>query len=74
MEELFNCVGFDWDEGNIQKNWHKHKVTPSECEEVFFNQPLVVEERSLSIFFSPQKTVKKTSSESEVVSAQDKNT
>lgn len=37
------------------------------------DQPLVVEERSLSIFFSPQKTVKKTSSESEVVSAQDKN-
>lgn len=36
------------------------------------DQPLVVEERSLSIFFSPQKAAKKT--QSEVVSAQAKDT
>lgn len=24
------------------KNWHRHKVTWWECEEVFFNQPLYV--------------------------------
>jgi len=33
--------GFDWDEGNIEKNWIAHKVTPQEAEQVFFNIPLV---------------------------------
>jgi hypothetical protein len=40
---LYECIGFDWNEANITKNWLKHKVTPSECEQVFFNQPLVVQ-------------------------------
>ena len=39
---LADCTGFDWDEGNADKNWKKHRVTASECEQVFFNQPLVV--------------------------------
>ncbi len=40
---IFNSVsGFDWDEGNLTKNWEKHGVTPFECEEVFFNEPLIV--------------------------------
>lgn len=26
---------FEWDKGNIDKNWKKHRVTPEECEEVF---------------------------------------
>jgi uncharacterized DUF497 family protein len=34
--------GFDWDEANLAKNWHKHRVSPWECEQVFFNVPLVV--------------------------------
>ena len=34
-------TGFDWDKGNIDKNWQKHGVTPPECEDVFFNQPLI---------------------------------
>jgi hypothetical protein len=42
-KHLSNCTGFDWDEGNTSKNWLNHKVTPTECEQVFFNQPLVVE-------------------------------
>jgi uncharacterized DUF497 family protein len=42
-KHLDNCIGFDWDEGNTSKNWLKHKVTPSECEQIFFNQPLVVQ-------------------------------
>lgn len=37
-----DCIGFDWDSGNVNKNWIKHQVTPSECEETFFNQPLVI--------------------------------
>lgn len=42
LDPVADCVGFDWDEGNIGKNWLKHHVTDWECEEVFFNQPLVV--------------------------------
>ncbi len=42
MTVLENVSGFDWDEGNLAKNWEKHGVTPFECEEVFFNEPLVV--------------------------------
>ena len=34
--------GFDWDEGNRDKNLTKHDVSNGECEEVFLNEPLVV--------------------------------
>lgn len=37
-----DCTGFDWDAGNSNKNWKKHHVSDDECEEVFFNQPVVV--------------------------------
>ena len=37
-----NCEGFDWDEGNSNKNWHLHEVTEGECEDVFFNLPLII--------------------------------
>ena len=33
--------GFEWDKANILKNWEKHRVSHIECEEIFFNQPLV---------------------------------
>ncbi len=39
---LSGCVGFDWDRHNAGKNWQRRRVTPSECEEIFFNRPLVV--------------------------------
>lgn len=42
MDELDLVEGFDWDEGNRDKNWVAHKVKSTECEMVFFNQPLVV--------------------------------
>jgi len=41
---LSGCTGFEWDEHNAEKNWLKHQVSPEECEEVFFNRPLVVAE------------------------------
>lgn len=41
-EILNNCIGFQWDEGNSEKNWKKHKVTRNECEQVFFNLPLIM--------------------------------
>ncbi len=34
--------GFEWDEGNIRKNWEKHRVSYIECEEIFFNSPVIV--------------------------------
>ena len=42
MEELLGCTGFEWDEANIDKNWLKPLVSWTECEEVLFNQPLIV--------------------------------
>lgn len=39
---LSSLEGFEWDENNITKNWIKHKVSPLECEEIFFNDPLVI--------------------------------
>jgi uncharacterized DUF497 family protein len=38
---LAGCTGFDWDEGNLVKNWERHRVSASECEQIFFNRPLV---------------------------------
>ena len=41
MEELSRCTGFQWDEGNAEKNWEKHRVTRFECEQLFFNKPVL---------------------------------
>lgn len=39
---IFNrAEGFEWDEANLHKNWLKHKVAHFECEEIFFNEPLI---------------------------------
>ena len=44
LEILKECSGFQWDDGNSDKNWISHQVTKSECEQIFFNQPLFVED------------------------------
>ena len=31
---------FDWDEGNRLKNWQKHRVETSECEQIFFRSKI----------------------------------
>lgn len=41
VDQLRQCTGFEWDEGNEGKNWEKHRVSDGEAEQVFFNQPLV---------------------------------
>lgn len=41
-EILINCEGFEWDKGNSDKNWISHQVAQGECEQVFFNEPVVV--------------------------------
>ena len=52
MKDLYNemlhqCTGFEWDKGNINKNLIKQKVTSSECEQIFFNQPLLIQDAVL---------------------------
>lgn len=37
-------TGFQWDDGNLLKNWEKHGVTHLEAEQVFFNEPVIVED------------------------------
>jgi len=39
---LKQCTGFQWDLANADKNWHGHKVSQAECEEVFFNLPILI--------------------------------
>ena len=43
MDKIFEQFsGFQWDKGNIDKNLIKHNVENWECEQVFFNRPLLV--------------------------------
>ncbi len=42
VKELPHFTGFQWDEGNREKNWTKHRVSPFECEEVFLSGTVVV--------------------------------
>lgn len=42
MVDLAALESFDWDDDNRDKNWLKHRVTWSECEEPFFNSPLLL--------------------------------
>ena len=39
---LEKIEGFDWNKGNIDKNWQKHKVSSKEAEEIFLNKPLIL--------------------------------
>jgi uncharacterized protein len=42
MIDLAQIEGFDWDDGNSLKSLGKHNVRPSETEQVFFNEPLLL--------------------------------
>lgn len=42
LDRLFLSTGFEWDEGNAEKNWLRHGVSRGECEEFFFGAPLLV--------------------------------
>jgi uncharacterized DUF497 family protein len=43
MEDEFGTLsGFQWDQGNIDKNLVKHNVENWECEQIFFNEPLII--------------------------------
>ena len=40
--EFEQFTGFQWDESNINKNLLKHNVENWECEQIFFNEPLII--------------------------------
>lgn len=42
LNDLSRFTGFEWDAGNRDKNQLKHRVSPSECEQAFFNQPMLL--------------------------------
>lgn len=42
FDQLSDFQGFDWDQGNRDKNRVKHNVFDGECEEIFFNAPLLM--------------------------------
>ncbi len=44
MKILAEPISFEWDKGNIDKNFVKHGVTNKEAEEIFNNQPLISED------------------------------
>jgi len=41
-DPLSDCIGFEWDESNVVKNWERHHVTPEEAEDAFFHDPFIV--------------------------------
>jgi uncharacterized protein len=43
-KKISQCLGFEWDKGNVDKNRIKHKVSSSECEQIFFNHPLLIQD------------------------------
>lgn len=43
MENEFGqFTAFQWDKGNTDKNLHKHNGENWECEQIFFNEPLII--------------------------------
>ncbi len=42
MIDLSTLEGFEWDDGNRNKNWKQHKVHWTEAEEAFLNEPVVL--------------------------------
>ncbi|OGL67024.1 hypothetical protein A2856_00865 [Candidatus Uhrbacteria bacterium RIFCSPHIGHO2_01_FULL_63_20] len=42
LPDLGNLTGFEWDAGNERKSASKHGVAPRECEEAFFNDPVLL--------------------------------
>lgn len=44
IEIVGQCHGFQWDSANTEKNWINHQVSCIETEEVFFNEPILLQE------------------------------
>jgi len=55
MRILPKPITFLWDQGNLNKNLVKHKVTISEAEELFANEPFTVAEDSKHSTFQEKR-------------------
>lgn len=43
LKRLFPVpIDFDWDEGNAEKNWIRHRVSQGEAEAVFYYDPQLI--------------------------------
>lgn len=42
MQLIEDIEGFEWDKGNLNKNRISHKVLNTEAEQIFFNEPFIV--------------------------------
>ena len=42
MLDLSKITGFEWDQGNIDKSFKKHGITPNEAEEVFLDEDILL--------------------------------
>lgn len=42
MVDLNKIAGFEWDEGNVDKSYRKHGITPNEAEEVFLDEDILL--------------------------------
>lgn len=42
MRVLPRTISFEWDEGNLDKSYKKHDITPKEAEEIFVSEELYV--------------------------------
>lgn len=42
MFDLLKITGFEWDQGNIDKSYKKHGITPNEAEEVFLDENIIL--------------------------------
>lgn len=56
MKTTFHQAAFDWDDSNINKNWERHRVKFTESEEIFLNNPVIVEmEKSKILYHEDRK-------------------
>ena len=44
MMDLSEYTEFEWDKGNIDKSFKKHKISPNEAEEIFLDKNLFLQE------------------------------
>lgn len=44
MIDLNKIEGFEWDEGNVDKSYKKHGITPNEAEEIFLDKDVLLQE------------------------------
>lgn len=57
MKDTFYQIAFEWDERNINKNWKKHKVRYAEIEDIFFNNPIIVDIEKSEILYHENRKI-----------------